>query len=45
MGSWDVFFSFGAVNSSINAAEATHALKDGADEVGMIINAITKDYE
>ena len=38
-------FSFGAVNSSTNAAAATHALKDGADEAVMIINAITKDYE
>lgn len=38
-------FSFEAVNSSITAAEATHALMDGADEVGIIIDATTKDYE
>lgn len=38
-------FSFGAANSSINAAETTHAHKDGAGEVDMIINATTKGYE
>lgn len=38
-------FAFEAVNSSIKAAKTTHVLKDGADKVGMIINATTKGYE
>lgn len=41
-----VGFPSGAVKSSIKAAEAAQAVKDGADEVDMVINiAFAKDHE